>query len=232
MCLDACVTAAVHPLAVNVLDARSLLSAFGAVGVAVVLFAETGLLIGFFLPGDSLLFTAGLLCVSGTGDIHLSLPQVLIASVVGALAGAQAGYGIGRRGGRALLARSRSRRLQEGAQRAEELLTRYGHAKAVVLARFVPVVRTVLNPLAGALDVPARTFALWQVVGGTVWTVGLVLAGYALGSSVPNVDRYLLPLVAVIVIVSLIPLALEILRGRKNRQRTITPHAPNAGEHL
>jgi membrane-associated protein len=205
-------------MAVNILDAGSLLSAFGALGIAVVLFAETGLLIGFFLPGDSLLFTAGLLCVSGDhGSVHLSLPQVLIASVAGALLGAQTGYWIGRRGGRALLARTRSRKLTEGAARAEELLDRYGHAKAIVLARFVPVVRTVLNPLAGALNVPARVFTLWQALGGTLWTVGLVLGGYALGSSIPNVDRYLLPVIALIVIVSLIPLALEVRRSRSRR---------------
>jgi membrane-associated protein len=206
---------AAAPQAVNVLDAGSLLSAFGALGIAIVLFAETGLLVGFFLPGDSLLFTAGLLCVPATnGPVHLSLPQVLIAAVVGALLGAHVGYWIGRRGGRALLARSRSRKLHEGADRAEELLNRYGHAKAIVLARFVPVVRTVLNPLAGALNVPARLFTLWQVVGGLIWTVGLVLAGYALGSSIPNVDRYLLPMVALVVVISLIPLVLEVLRSR------------------
>ncbi|WP_282203315.1 DedA family protein [Kitasatospora fiedleri] len=203
-------------LAVNPLDAGSLLGAFGALGIAVVMFAETGLLVGFFLPGDSLLFTAGLLCTTGAhSGPHLNLAQVLAAAVVGALAGAQTGYLIGRRGGRALLARSRGRRLHEGAERAEEILDRYGHAKAVVLARFVPVVRTVLNPLAGALGVSARTFTLWQVVGGLVWTVGLVLAGYALGSSVPNVDRYLLPIVALVIVVSLLPLALELLRSRR-----------------
>ncbi|WUH92955.1 DedA family protein [Streptomyces sp. NBC_00433] len=202
--------------AVNVLDATSLLSSFGAVGIAVVLFAETGLLIGFFLPGDSLLFTAGLLSVSGASDVvHLSLWQVLVASVAGALLGAQTGYAIGRRGGPALLARTRSRKIHQGTERAGELLERYGHAKAVVLARFVPVVRTVLNPLAGALGVSARTFTLWQVVGGTVWSVGLVLGGYGLGSSVPHVDTYLLPIVAVIVVVSLAPLGLEVLRGRR-----------------
>ncbi|MFC9455782.1 DedA family protein [Streptomyces sp. NPDC056983] len=216
---------AVDPLAaaqaVNVLDAGSLLAAFGALGVAAVLFAETGLLVGFFLPGDSLLFTAGLLCAgSSHRPAHLSLPQVLAAAVVGALAGAQAGYWIGRRGGRALLARGRAKRLREGAARAEELLDRYGHAKAIVLARFVPVVRTVLNPLAGALGVPARVFTVWQIVGGLVWTVGLVLAGYGLGSSVPNVDRYLLPIVALVVIVSLTPLAMEVWRSRaRSRER-------------
>lgn len=209
---------ATMPQAVNLLDAGSLLGTFGALGVAIVLFAETGLLVGFFLPGDSLLFTAGLLSVSGThGPVELSLPQVLIAAVAGALLGAQTGYWLGRRGGQALLARSRSKRLHEGADRAAELLARYGYARAIVLARFVPVVRTVLNPLAGALDVPARVFTLWQVVGGVVWTAGLVLAGYALGSSVPNVDRYLLPIVAVVVVVSLIPLAAELLRSRSRR---------------
>ncbi|MFE9999985.1 DedA family protein [Streptomyces avermitilis] len=203
-------------LAVNVLDARSLLAAFGVLGVGVVLFAETGLLVGFFLPGDSLLFTAGLLC-TGTADhgVKLSLGPLLVAAAVGALAGSQVGYLLGRKAGGALLARSRSARLHEGAKRAEELLERYGHAKAIVLARFVPVVRTVLNPMAGALDVPVRTFTLWQVVGGLVWSVGLTLAGYALGSSIPNVDRYLLPMVAVIVAVSLIPLAAEVLRSRR-----------------
>ncbi|GGV35488.1 membrane protein [Kitasatospora herbaricolor] len=203
-------------LALNPLDAGSLLGAFGALGIAVVLFAETGLLVGFFLPGDSLLFTAGLLCTTGAhSGPHLELAQVLAASAVGALAGAQVGYVLGRRGGRTLLARSRNKRLHDGALRAEEILHRYGHAKAVVLARFVPVVRTVLNPLAGALGVSSRTFTLWQVVGGLLWTFGLVLAGYALGSSVPNVDHYLLPIVAVVVAVSLLPLVLELLRSRR-----------------
>ncbi|MFE2148751.1 DedA family protein [Streptomyces lavendulae] len=207
---------AAAPLAVNLLDAQSLLSTFGVLGIAVVMFAETGLLIGFFLPGDSLLFTAGLLCAGASGQgPSLSLPAVLAAAGAGALAGAQCGYLIGRRAGASLLDRSRSRRLHEGAERAGELLERYGHAKAIVLARFVPVVRTVLNPLAGALEVPARVFTLWQVAGGLVWTVGLVLAGYGLGSSIPNVDRYLLPIIAVIVAVSLLPLAVELLRSRR-----------------
>lgn len=204
-------------MAVNVLDAHSLLAAFGVLGVGVVMFAETGLLIGFFLPGDSLLFTAGLLCTGPVdGGVHLSLGPLLVAAAAGALAGAQCGYLLGRKAGGALLAKSRSRRLHGGAQRAEELLARYGHAKAVVLARFVPVVRTVLNPMAGALEVPVRTFTLWQIVGGLVWSVGLTLAGYALGSSIPSVDRYLLPLVALIVLVSLLPLAAEVYRARRN----------------
>ncbi|WP_326954121.1 MULTISPECIES: DedA family protein [unclassified Amycolatopsis] len=202
----------------NPLSATSWLSSLGAAGVFLVLFAETGLLIGFFLPGDSLLFTAGLFCTtSATAAVHLSLPLVLIASVAGALLGAQTGFLIGRRGGRALLARTRNQHLHRGLTRAEELFGRYGHAKAIVLARFIPVVRTVLNPLAGILAVPARTFAVWQVLGGLLWSIGITLAGYVLGSSIPGIDQYLLPIIALVVIVSLIPLGLELLRNRKQR---------------
>ena len=210
-------TTAMHlssQLAVNVLDARSLLAAFGVLGVGAVLFAETGLLIGFFLPGDSLLFTAGLLC-TGTAHSGLKLSLAPLLAAVGALAGSQCGYLLGRKAGGALLARSRSARLHEGARRAEGLLERYGYAKAIVLARFVPVVRTVMNPMAGALRVPVRKFTVWQVAGGLMWSLGLTLAGYALGSSVPNVDRYLLPIVAVIVALSLIPVASEVHRSRR-----------------
>jgi membrane-associated protein len=204
-------------LALNPLSATDLLASFGILGVLVVLFAETGLLIGFFLPGDSLLFTAGLLCATGTGALRLSLPWVLLAAAAGALLGAQVGYLIGRRAGQALQSRADRPRLAAGLRRAEELFTRYGPAKAIVLARFIPVVRTMLNPLAGALHTPVRTFTLWQAVGGLLWTVGLVLAGYALGAFVPGVDAYLLPVIAVVVVVSLIPLARELLRERRRR---------------
>ena len=207
-------------LALNPLSATDLLTSFGTVGILVVLFAETGLLIGFFLPGDSLLFTAGLLCATGAGGLRLSLPWVLLAAAGGALAGAQVGFLIGRRAGSALRSRTGRPRVAAGMARAEELFARYGPAKAIVIARFIPVVRTVLNPVAGALGTPARMFTLWQVAGGLVWTVGLVLAGYALGAFVPGVDAYLLPVIAVVVIVSLIPLAREFLRERRRRDTT------------
>ncbi|MFB6558352.1 DedA family protein [Streptomyces sp. NPDC056400] len=213
------------PQAVNLLNAGSLLPACGALGIAVVPFAETGFRIGLFLPGDSLLCTAGRLCApGGNRPVHLSLPQVLAFAAIGALLVAQVGYLIGPRGGRALLARGRSRKLHDGAARAEELLQRYGHSKAVAPIRFVPVVRTVLDPLAGARGVPLRDFALGQVVGGLLWTVGLVLAGYAVGSSVPEVDHDLLPIVALVALVSLTPLAVEMIRPRG-------PRAPNGSAH-
>jgi membrane-associated protein len=202
-------------LALDPLSATDLLSSFGTLGVLVVLFAETGLLIGFFLPGDSLLFTAGLLSATGAGAVHLELPWVLLAAAGGALLGAQVGFWIGRGAGRALRERVDRPRVQAAMTRSEQLFTRYGPAKAIVLARFIPVVRTVLNPVAGALGTPVRTFAVWQAVGGLVWTVGLVLAGYGLGRTVPGIDGYLLPAIAVVVVVSLLPLAAQLLRERR-----------------
>jgi membrane-associated protein len=208
-------------LALNRLGADDLLASFATLGILVVLFAETGLLIGFFLPGDSLLFTAGLLCASSAGSsLHLRVPWVLLAAAGGALLGAQVGFVIGRRAGKALDAHGDRPRLAAGLRRAEDLFTRYGPAKAIVLARFVPVVRTVLNPLAGALRTPTVTFTVWQCVGGLVWTVGLVLAGYALGAFIPGIDGYLLPMIPVIVVISLIPLLLEIIRERRRGTRS------------
>jgi len=201
----------------NLLDPHSLLASLGAAGVFVILFAETGLLVGFFLPGDSLLFTAGLLCAVPQGDpLHLSLPVVLVAAAAGAVLGAQVGYLIGARAGPALLDRADRPRLQGGVARARATLERYGTGKAIVLARFIPVVRTVLNPLAGTVGVPVGVFTLWQVVGGLVWSLGVTLAGYVLGSRIPGIDTYLLPIIAVVIVVSLIPLALEVLRSRRH----------------
>ena len=201
----------------NLLDPHSLLATLGAAGVFVILFAETGLLVGFFLPGDSLLFTAGLLCAVPLSDpLHLSLPVVLVAAAAGAVLGAQVGYLIGARAGPGLLDRADRPRLQGGVARARATLERYGTGKAIVLARFIPVVRTVLNPLAGTVGVPVRVFTLWQVVGGLVWSLGVTLAGYVLGSRIPGIDTYLLPIIAVVIVVSLIPLALEVLRSRRH----------------
>jgi membrane-associated protein len=202
--------------ALNPLSSTSLLTSLGALGVFLALFAETGLLVGFFLPGDSLLFTAGLLCTAAPGHpARLSLPLVIVAAVCGAILGAQAGFYIGRTGGRRLLERSRSRRLRQGAERAGELLARYGHGKAIVIARFIPVIRTVVNPVAGALGVPARTFTIWQVAGGLLWSAGVTLAGYALGSVIPGIDAYLLPVIAGVIVISLIPIGIELLRSRR-----------------
>ena len=206
------------PLALNLLDPPSLLASGGGLAIFLVIFPETGLLVGFFLPGDSLLFTAGLLCTTQAHSaVHLSLPIVLVAAAAGALIGAEVGYLIGRQAGHALLGRPGRPRLRRGIQRSREIIDRYGAGRAVVLARFIPVVRTALNPLAGAIGIPLPTFTLWQVIGGLVWAVGLTLAGYALGSRISNIDGYLLPIIALVVVVSLIPLGIELLRRRSSK---------------
>jgi len=156
------------------------------------------------------------LCATrSAAGVHLNLAATLTAAAVGALAGAQVGYLIGAKAGRPLLERTGNVRLRLSADRAETFLERYGVGKALVLARFVPLVRTVMNPLAGVAGVPAAQFSRWQVAGGLLWTLGVTLAGYGLGSSVSNIDRYLLPVIASVVVISLIPVALELRRSRR-----------------
>lgn len=203
----------------NLLDPHSLLAHGGALAIFLILVAETGLLIGVVLPGDSLLFTAGLLCATPRAGTHLSLPLVLVAAAAGALLGAQIGYLIGHKAGRPLLDPARRPKLQDAAARTDGWLTRYGSAKAIVLARFVPVVRTLMNPIAGMVGVRARTFTVAQVGGGLVWSIGIVLAGYWLGSHIPNIDTYLLPIIAFVVALSLLPVGLELLRSQHLRSR-------------
>jgi membrane-associated protein len=218
-----------HVVALNVLDPKSLLQTFGLIGVLVMMFAETGLLIGFFLPGDSLLFVAGIaaspVALDLTG-VHLSLPALLIGAPLCAIAGAQFGHFLGARYGRRMFDRPSSRLFKpEYVARAEHYFHRYGPAKAVVLARFIPIVRTFLNPVAGMLGMPARAFARWNAIGGVLWTEGVLLAGYlpakklrdSIGSA--NIDRYLLPIVAVIVALSFIPIGVEVLRTRRDNAR-------------
>ena len=203
----------------NPLDASSIITATGLIGIFVVLVAETGLLVGFFLPGDSLLFTAGLLAAS-QGPAQLPLGPLLAAAAAGALIGAQVGFVIGKRLGTRLLARTTRPALHRGVARSKEAIDRYGPAKAIVLARFIPIVRTVMNPMAGVLAVPVKTFTIAQVLGGVVWTTGIILAGYWLGNRIPGIDTYLLPIIAVIIAASLIPVALEVRRMRRTARAT------------
>jgi membrane-associated protein len=128
--------------------------------------------------------------------------------------GAQCGYLLGHRAGPVLLQRANRPKLHRGAERANLALARYGLPKAVLLARFVPVVRTVINPLAGALRRPVRTITIRQTVGGLGWTTGIILAGHWLGESIPSIDTYLLPIIALIVIASVAPLLVQTYRTR------------------
>lgn len=220
----------VHPpLAVNLLDAHSLISAFGTAGLAVVLFAETGLLVGLFLPGDSLLFTAGVLTATSTNEtLHLHLGWVLVAVALGALLGSQTGFMLGRAAGPRLVNEARPR-IVHASERTAEFIEQYGLRKAIVLSRFVPVVRTVISPMLGSLRVSTRTFTVWQIASGLVWSIGVTLAGWGLGSHVHHIDNYILPIVAVIIVVSLLPVALEFRKA--HRARSAPPPPPQTRAH-
>lgn len=199
-------------LALNLLNAKDLVATLGLIGVLAVVFAETGLLVGFFLPGDSLLFTAGLFAARG----DLPLAGLLIGTPIAAIVGAQVGYAIGRASGPRLFSRPDSRFFRhEYVERARHHLERFGTAKAIVLARFIPIIRTVLNPVAGVLAIPARSFAVWNILGGLVWSVGVTLVGYWAGSKIPSIDRYLLPVVVLIVLASAVPVIIEVRRARR-----------------
>ncbi|NBE96794.1 DedA family protein [Nonomuraea sp. KC401] len=221
----------------NLLDPTwwlTILGAFATVGVLAIIFAETGLLLGFFLPGDSLLVAAGIFSsaavAQGMGITPLSLPVLLIGTPLCAIAGAQLGHFLGARFGRRLFDKPDSRLFKrEHVLRAEEFFEKFGPAKAVVLARFVPIVRTFMNPVAGVLEMPAKRFLVWNVVGGIVWTEGLILLGNALGREVDpkQIDKYILPGVFLIVFVSIIPIIVEVIKKRRGEKVA----AVSSGKH-
>ena len=204
------------------MDPKSLIETFGTIGLLVIVFAESGLLVGFFLPGDSLLFTAGLLASQGA----LNFPVVLAGCFVAAVAGDQVGYMFGARVGPALFRRPDSRLFRRShVEKARHYFETQG-PKTVLLARFIPFVRTFAPILAGVGQMRYRTFVAFNVVGGLLWAVGVTSLGYTLGQTVPNIDRYLLPAVAVILAVSFVPIVREILRARRGRPAT---HLVEAG---
>jgi membrane-associated protein len=213
----------VHPvaqvLALNPLSASSVITSLGVLGVILIIFCETGILIGLILPGDSLLFTAGVFCAKNVpGTQHkLNLAALLIGTAVAAVLGGQTGYWLGRKGGAPLFERPDSRIFkQRYVDRSAEFFTKYGLAKGVLLARFVPIVRTLINPFAGIIKADPQAFAVWNAVGGVVWTVLVTMLGYGLGSSIKgSIDHYILPVVAVILVLSVTPLAIELVKARR-----------------
>ncbi|GLW09940.1 membrane protein [Microtetraspora sp. NBRC 13810] len=217
----------------NLLSAEWWIVTFGLIGILAIIFAETGLLIGFFLPGDSLLVVAGIGASASVAaavglDKPFPLGLLLVAAPVCAIAGAQLGHLIGAKTGPRLFSRPDSRLFKrEYADKAQHYFERFGPARAVVVARFIPVVRTFLNPVAGMLGMRPRHFLLWNVVGGVLWTDGLLTFGYLIGTKIPNVDRYILPGAAVVVLLSVIPIVREIMKSRREAAALPLP----AGKH-
>jgi membrane-associated protein len=187
---------------------------WGGYGVLfAIVFAETGLLVGFFLPGDSLLITAGLLAANGT----LNIWWLNILLIVAAVVGDSVGYAIGRRLGPRLFTRQKSLLFNPAhVERTRRFYEKYG-AKTIVIARFVPIVRTFAPVLAGVGRMEYRRFIFYNVAGGVGWVISMTWAGYLLRQSIPNIGSYIHIVVPVVIVLSCIPIAVELLRERRRR---------------
>jgi membrane-associated protein len=197
----------------DIVDPQQMLRSFGTIGLIAIIFAESGLLFGFFLPGDSLLFPAGLF--AARGDLNLAV--VLVGCFLAAVIGDQVGYAFGKKVGPSIFRKPNSKLFkQEYVQRADEFFEAHG-AKTILLARFVPVVRTFVPVLAGVGKMRYRTFLVYNVIGGLLWAVGVTTLGYALGDQIgaDNIDKYLLPIIAVVIFLSILPALIEVLRHRR-----------------
>jgi membrane-associated protein len=191
---------------------KSLIETFGTIGLLVTIFAESSLI--FFLPGDTLLFTAGLLASQG----KLNIVVVLLGSFVAAVAGNQVAYAVGNRLGPSLFKPGSRLFKAEYVERADEYFDKFG-SRTIVLARFVPAVRTFAPILAGIGTMRYRTFVTYNVVGALLWAIGVTLLGYTLGKTVHGIDKYLLPVIIVIAALSAIPVVLEFRRSRRPTSR-------------
>ncbi len=207
------------------LDPDYLLDQFGIWGLLLIVFAESGLLIGFFLPGDSLLFTAGLLITAGTLDFPLWGAVALIC--VAAILGDQAGYMFGKKVGPALFTRPDSRLFkQENVAKAHEFFEKYG-PKSLVLARFVPIVRTFTPIIAGVCGMKYRSFVTYNVIGGLLWGAGVTLLGSWLGN-IDFVKKNIEPILLLIVLISVVPIIIEFARARSKAKKNPPQQQPPA----
>lgn len=210
------------------LDPEVLISTFGLLGILVIVFAESGLLIGFFLPGDSLLFTAGLLTADGK---YITWPLWLVCLLItlSAIAGDQVGYAFGRKVGPALFRRPNSKLFkQENLLKSHDFFEKYG-ARSVVLARFVPIVRTFTPIVAGVSRMNYRTFVIYNVIGAILWGTGVTVLGYFLGQ-IPFVKANIELILIAIVALSVVPIVVELLRARLAARRGTTAAERAAAE--
>ncbi|MHB8652104.1 MAG: DedA family protein [Minisyncoccota bacterium] len=195
------------------LDPIILVKAFGYVGIFAIIFAESGLFFGFFLPGDSLLFSAGLLASQGALSIFMLLVLVPLAAIIGD----SVGYWFGAKVGRKLFSRDNSFFFnKKHLVRAEEFYTTYG-PRAIILARFVPIVRTFVPIFAGVAHMRYRRFIRYNIIGGLLWGVGVTALGYLLGATVPGIDRYVTLAILLIILVSFLPVVMEVVKARRRR---------------
>lgn len=203
-------------------DVQGLIQLGGVALVCVIVFVETGLFVGFFLPGDSLLVTAGIVSAAG----HLKLVWLLPLVTLCAIAGDQVGYLIGRKAGENLYKREDSRFFKKRhLERAHAFYEKYG-GKTIVLARFVPIVRTFCPPVAGAARMSYLRYLTFDIFGGFFWVWSMVLLGYSLGSAVPHIDKRIHWVIAVVIFLSLLPAIIQSLRMRGKTGASLAPPAP------
>ena len=190
---------------------KELIRTGGAPLVCTIVFVETGFFVGFFLPGDSLLVTAGVFAAAGVVPLRWLLLPVMGCAIVGD----QIGYWIGRTAGPALYKREDSLFFRRShLQRAHDFYERYG-GRAVIFARFVPIVRTFCPPVAGAARMPYTRYLLFDIFGGMFWVGAMILGGYFLGRTVPNIGQRIHYVIAVVVVLSVLPAVISILRARR-----------------
>jgi membrane-associated protein len=195
-------------------DLVSLIKAAGYLGLFGIIFAESGLLVGFFFPGDSLLFTAGVFASRGFLNIFILIGLTFVAAVLGD----STGYWFGKKVGIKLFTKEESWFFRKDhVHKAEAYFAKHG-SKTIILARFVPIVRTFAPILAGVGNMHYRTFIKFNLIGGALWTLGISSLGFFLGKFIPNIDRYLLPIIGGIIFFSVLPNVYEIWKARRNRK--------------
>ena len=216
--------AAMNLAATNLLDANSIVSSLGLIGVLGIIFMETGLLIGLIFPGGEVVFLAGIAASgSGTallGDAKLSAPLLFALAPIAAIIGGEVGYWFGKKYGRTFFERANTRFFnQKMVATTEKWLIKYGPRKALVFGRFVPFARTLINPVCGVANLDRKLFSTWNAIGAIIWTQVAIGIGYLLGDVIKgSVNKYLYPVVGIIVLISLLPLLNGIYKERKEKK--------------
>ena len=207
----------------NLFDANSVVSTLGLIGVLGIIFMETGLLIGLIFPGGEVVFLAGI-AASGTGvnilgESKLSAPLLFTLAPIAAIAGGEVGYWFGQKYGRKFFERPNTRFFNSKmVETTEKWLIRYGPRKALIFGRFVPFARTLINPVCGVVNLERKLFSTWNAIGAVVWTQVAIGIGYFLGDLIEgSVNKYLLPVVGMIIFLSVLPIIIDLLRKNNDK---------------
>jgi membrane-associated protein len=208
----------------NLFDASAVVSTLGLIGVLAIIFMETGLLIGLVFPGGEVVFLAGI-AASGAGsavlgDAKLSAPWLFALAPIAAIVGGEVGYWFGKKYGRRFFDRPDSRFFnQKMVNTTEKWLLKYGPRKALIFGRFIPFARTLINPVCGVVHLERKLFSTWNAIGAIIWTQVAIGIGYLLGDAIEgSVNKYLYPIIALIVLVTLVPLLFEIFKEWQSKR--------------